>query len=172
MSMQAALKAGGIGAGVMVLTALLGLIPVPYLGCLCCLLVLAFWVGDGVLAAFFMPSPRTSGGAAGTAAVAGLLSGLGYGLVSGIASIIQAAMGTTAAAFTPEMMQQLKDAGVDPQMFSVLIGPTGGVIIGGLCCVTALVLGAGLAALGGVLGAAIFGKQQAVPPAPMMPPSM
>jgi hypothetical protein len=170
MSMQAALKAGGIGAGVMVLLALLGLIPIPFLGCLCCLLVLGVWIGDGVLAVYFMPTPRTSGGAAGTGAVAGLISGVGYGLVSGIASIIRAATGVASAYITPEMIQQLQDAGIDPQTFSLLTGTAGGVLAAGLCCVTALVLGAGLGALGGVIGAAVLKKEPAVPSA--MPPAM
>ncbi len=166
MSTQAGLKAGGIGAAVMVVLALLGLIPIPFLGCLCCLLVFVAWIGSGVLAAKFMqvPPPRTSGGAAGAGAVAGVLSGLGYGVVTAIAAVVRAAMGGGAAALssalTPDMLQQLQQAGVDPQTFSQIttfMASTGGAaIVGSLCCIGALLLGAGLGAVGGAVGAAIF----------------
>jgi hypothetical protein len=164
MSMQAGLKAGGIGAAVMIVLALLGMIPIPFLGCLCCLVVFAAWIGAGVLAANFSPAPRTAGGAASTGALAGVVSGLGYGLVTTIAAIVRAAMGTGAAAvssmLTPDMLQQLQQAGVDPQTFSQItsfMASTGGAaIVGSLCCLGALVLGAVLGALGGAIGAAMF----------------
>ena len=159
MSMQAGLKAGGIGAGVMVVLALLGLIPIPFLGCLCCLVVFAAWIGAGVLAANYMPAPRTSGGAAGAGALAGVLSGLGYGVVTAIAAVVRAAMGGGAAAssfLTPDMLQQLQQAGVDPQTFSqvttFMASAGGAAIVGSLCCIGALALGA----VGGAIGAAIF----------------
>ena len=168
MSTQAALKAGGIGAGVMVVLALLGLIPVPFLGCLCCLVVLGAWIGDGLLAVYFMPAGRTTGAAAGTGALAGLLSGVGYSLVVGVAGIIRAFMGGAAGAssyLTPEMLQQLEQAGIDPatysDMFSFMAG-TGGAFIGaGLCCVGALAMGAALGAVGGAIGAAVLTKRAA-----------
>jgi len=164
MSTQAGLKAGGIGAAVMVVLALLGLIPIPFLGCLCCLLVFAAWIGAGVMAANFSPAPRTSGGAAGTGALAGVVSGLGYGVVTAIAAVIRAATGSGAAAvssmLTPDVIQQLQQAGIDPQTFSQVtsfMASTGGAAIAGsLCCVGALLLGAALGAVGGAIGAAIF----------------
>ena len=164
MSTQAGLKAGGIGAAVMVVLALLGLIPIPFLGCLCCLLVFVAWIGSGVLAANFMQAPRTSSGAAGAGAVAGVLSGLGYGVVTAIAAVVRAAMGGGAAALssalTPDMLQQLQQAGIDPQTFSQIttfMASTGGAaIVGSLCCIGALLLGAALGAVGGAIGSAIF----------------
>jgi len=164
MSMQAGLKAGGIGAVVMIVLALLGLIPIPFLGCLCCLLVFAAWIGAGVLAANFSPAPRTSGAAAGAGALAGVISGLGYGLVLAIVDVVRAATGAGAAAlssaFTPEMLQQLQQAGIDPQTFTQIttfMASTGGAaLVGSLCCIGALVLGAALGAVGGAIGAAIF----------------
>jgi hypothetical protein len=147
----------------MVVLALLGLIPIPFLGCLCCLVVFAAWIGAGVLAANYTPAPRTSGVAAGAGALAGVLSGLGYGVVTAIAAVVRAAMGGGAAAssfLTPDMLQQLQQAGVDPQTFSqvttFMASAGGAAIVGSLCCIGALVLGAVLGAVGGAIGAAIF----------------
>ncbi len=163
MSTQAGLKAGGIGAAVMVVLALLGLIPIPFLGCLCCLLVFVAWIGSGVLAANFMQAPRTSGGAAGAGAVAGVLSGLGYGIVTALTAVVRAATGGGAAlssALTPEMIQQFQQAGVDPQTFTQMMSfmaSTGGAaLVGSLCCIGARLLGAALGAVGGAIGSAIF----------------
>ena len=158
MSMQAGLKAGGIGAAVMIVLALLGLIPIPFLGCLCCLLAFAAMIGAGVMAARYTPAPRTSGGAAGAGAIAGLLSGLGYGLVNAIVAVVRGASG--AASIPPEVMQQLEQASGDPQTFSSVfsfMASTGGAAVtGSLCCIGALLLGAALGAVGGAIGAAIF----------------
>ena len=164
MSMQAGLKAGGLGAAIIIVLTLLGLIPIPFLGCLCCLVIFAAMVGAGVMAAKFSPAPRTAGGAAGTGALAGVLSGFSYGLVTGIVGVVRAATGSAAnvlnSSLTPDMLQQLQEAGVDPQTFtdtfSFLTSPGGAALGGALCCVGALVLGAVLGAVGGAIGAAMF----------------
>jgi hypothetical protein len=163
MSTQAGLKAGGIGAVVLIVLGLLSQIPIPFLGCLCCLAIFAAWIGSGVMAANFMPSPRASGQAAGTGALAGLVAGLGYGVVITIISVVRAAMGGASAAaqyLTPQMMQQLQQSGVDPSQIAPVIAfvaaPGGAAIAGSLCCIGALVVGAVLGAVGGAIGAAIY----------------
>ena len=53
MSFQNGLKAGGIGAAVAVLLTLIGIIPIPFLGCCIFLFTLVLWFGVGVLAGYF-----------------------------------------------------------------------------------------------------------------------
>jgi hypothetical protein len=84
-------------------------------------------------------------------------------LVTLISTIVRAVMGGSAAitsALTPEMMQQLQQAGVDPQTFSqtfsFMASPGGAAITGSLCCLGALLLGAVLGAIGGAIGASVF----------------
>jgi len=163
MSTQAGLKAGGIGAAVVIVLTLLGLIPIPFLGCLCCLLIFAAMIGAGVMAAKFSPAPRTSGSMAGAGAIAGVLTGLGYGLVTAIVAVVRATTGGAAAVssfLTPDLLQQLQQAGVDPQTFSSILSFTastgGAAVFGSVCCIGALLIGAALGAVGGAIGAAIF----------------
>ena len=60
---QAGLKAGAVGAGVIVLLNLIGLIPCA--GCVTCILGLLAYVGAGALAAYWLPPTRTAGQGAG-----------------------------------------------------------------------------------------------------------
>ncbi len=155
MSMKAGLKAGGIGAAVGLVFGLLLMVPV--LGCICCLVFFVILIGAGILAAKFSPAPRTSGGAAGVGAIAGLLSGLGFGVGAIITYVVQASTGATAAAI-PQLTQFLQELGINMQGIdtSFAASSAGGVVSGSLCCIGALVIGAGLGAVGGTIGAAIF----------------
>jgi hypothetical protein len=163
MSMQAGLKAGAIGAGVLIVLALLSLIPIPFLSCFCCLLIFAAWVGAGLLAARYSPAPRAAGATAGAGAIAGAVSGLGYGVVTTIVSVIRAVMGGAAAAASqlpPQLLQQMQQSGMDPQTYQQIVGfvaaPGGAAVAGSLCCIGGLVLGAVLGAVGGAIGASVF----------------
>ncbi len=162
MSMQAGLRAGGIGAAVGLVFGLLWLVPI--LGCVCCLVLFIVMIGAGLLAANFSPAPRTSGGAAGAGAIAGLLSGLGFGVGTTIAYTVQAATGATAA-MAPQVTQFMQQLGVDPQTIASSLAfattPAGGAVSGSLCCIGALVLGAVLGAVGGAIGAAVFERRSA-----------
>jgi hypothetical protein len=156
MAVKAGLKGGLIGAALGLVLSLLGLIPVPFLSCVCCGLTWLGYAGAGVLAGFFLPPPRSGGSGAGAGAFAGLLSGIVVGLVEVIILAISAISGGGgASALTPQQIEQLRQLGVDPQMLAVFTGVGGMAIVGGLCCITSLAAGAGLGAAGGaILGAA------------------
>ena len=54
MAVKAGLKGGLIGGAVGLVLTLLGLIPVPFLPCVCCGLSWLGYIGAGVLAGFFL----------------------------------------------------------------------------------------------------------------------
>lgn len=149
------LKAGLIGAGVMIVLSLMNM--VPFLSCLSLPLQLFAYLGVGALAAAYMLPRRETGPAAGQGALAGLLAGLASGLVALILTPISFAMqGGTAAMINqlpPEMLQQFAQAGMDPSaLFNA--GTITGVSL--LCCLPGgLITGAVLGALGGLIYAAI-----------------
>jgi hypothetical protein len=147
------LKAGLIGAAVVVVLNLLGII--PCVGLITCFLVLLAYVGIGVLAAYWLPPIRTAGAGAGQGALAALVAALIGGIVQTIVATIQMAVTDTAAILSQipaETMQQLEEAGVDPALFT---GPTAGVLAGSVCCIGGLILAAILGAIGGAVFAAI-----------------
>jgi hypothetical protein len=155
--MSASLKAGLIGAAVAVVLSLLGL--VPCLGCITALLGLVLWVVVGVLAANWMDPPREVGKAAGSGAVAGLITALVGGIANMIISAIRFAIGGGQAAMMrqleqlpPEVFDQLRDLGIRP---GALASP--GWAIGGsaVCCGLGLVLAAALGAAGGAIMASV-----------------
>ena len=162
MTGQAGLKAGLIGAGVLLLLALLSLLPslVPalgILGCACCGLDLLAYVGAGVLAGFFLTAPRTGGTGAGAGALAGVIAGVGYGVGQGITNVILQATGISAQQ-TQDVLQLLEETGLcGPGMAPLPVAyGTGwsstilGIVV---CCFGSLGIGAALGAIGG----AIFG---------------
>ncbi len=157
MTGKAGLKAGLIGAGIMLLVTILN--QVSFLTCICCGLTWLVYAGIGVLAGYFLTPPRTAGTGAGAGAIAGLISGAAGGLVWVIIIIIQMAAGGTGdvmSAIDAETMRQLVELGIDPEMFAIFSGMGGAAIIGGMCCLTGLATGAGMGAIGG----AIFGAAQ------------
>jgi hypothetical protein len=156
MTFKAGLKGGLIGMAVAIVLTLLGLIPVPFLGCVCACLVWVMWVVAGVLAANFLTPPRSAGQGAGAGAIAGLVVAAGEGLVSIIIAGIRGAIGgaSSLSSLTPEMMSQLADSGIPPELFTALSGG-GGVAaalgVQALCCVAGLVLAAAFGAIGGMI---------------------
>ena len=161
MSGKAGLKAGLIGAGVAFLLTLTNLLPtllpIPFLGCVCCMLPLLAYVGAGVLGGFFLTPPRNTGAGAGAGAIAGLISGVGttvaWMINTGVGMLVTGTQ-SIASGLDPQVIEQLAQAGISPQMFAALSGVTGLFIGGGMCCLFSLALGAGVGALGGLIFAA------------------
>lgn len=152
MDMQAVLKAGGVGAGVLIVLSLLGLI--PCLGCLSIPLSVAAYIGIGVLAAYWMVLPRTVSSGATNGAVAAIVAALIDGVVSSLINTAQFAI-SGADPFTqaleglpPEQLAAFQDAGIDPATFAGL-GIAGVLGIAAVCCVIWLVVAAALGAAGG-----------------------
>jgi len=151
------LKAGLIGGGILLLLNLLALIPWFALSCLTSLLQIVALIGAGMLAARWMPTPRSGGSSAGQGALAGLLAGV----LAAVATTILAPLGYSLSGGTEallsqipaESLMQLEAAGVDPSM---VFG--GGTVAGitALCCLpTGAALGALLGALGGLIYASV-----------------
>ena len=143
-------KAGLVGAAGAVLLSLMRL--VPCIGCIASILGLALYVGAGVLAAYWLTPPRTTGDGAGAGAIAGVITALAGGVVSIIVGAIQfTLMGGQAAVMRdipPESLRQLEQAGIDPSLFVSLGGIIG---IEATCCVAGLVIAAVLGAIGGMI---------------------
>lgn len=147
------LKAGLIGAGIIVVLNLLGLI--PCVGFITCFLALLVYGGIGALAAYWLPPVREAGQAAGQGALAAVVAALIGGIVNAILTTIQMALIDTSAILSqipPETLQQMQQAGIDLEMFT---GPTAGVFYGSTCCVGGLILAAILGAIGGAVYAGI-----------------
>jgi hypothetical protein len=152
------LRAGLIGAGLIIVVNLLGLL--PNVGGISLPLQFVALAGVGILAASFMLPPRDSGRAAGQGALAGLLTGIAGGIVG----VIMVAVGLNSlggpqaiiSQLPPDLLQQYSQAGVDP---ATLL--TSGVItaIVALCCLPgSLIAGALLGGLGGAIYAAVKPK--------------
>jgi hypothetical protein len=146
MNMQAVLKAGGLGAVVMIVLNLLGLI--PCVGCVTWLLALAAYVGVGILAAKWMNPPRTSGSGATNGAAAAAIAALVSGVIQMVVSLIYTMItGASQLSQIPaEQLKTIKDMGIDPAM---LAGPAAALGVGAVCCTIGLVIAAALGAAGG-----------------------
>jgi hypothetical protein len=163
MAVKAGLKAGLIGAVVLLVLALLRLVvallppQASVVGCVCCALDLLVYVGIGVLAGFFLMPPRSAGSGAGAGALAGVLGGLGAGIGQIVTGIIGMLTGISAQQ-SQQMLELFEEWGiVQPGMMpSVQSADWGSTLLGGgLCCFGSLLLGAALGAIGGaILGAA------------------
>ena len=153
---QAGLKAGAVGAGVIIVLNLIGLI--PFVGCITCILGLLAYVGAGALAAYWLPPTRTAGEGTGAGAIAGVVAGIVGGIVNMIIAALRfaisggprAAMGQMGQ-LPPEFMRPLYKAGVDPEIFASIGGIIG---VSAMCCVIGFILAAILGAIGGVIFAA------------------
>jgi hypothetical protein len=159
---KAGLKAGAVGAAVIVVLNLIGLIPCA--GCVVCILGLLVYVGAGALAAYWLPPVRTAGDSAGAGAIAGVVVGIVGGIVNMIISALRFAIsggpGATMRQMSqipPEVMRQLYEVGVDPSLFAgtSILGVIG---ISSACCVIGFLLAAILGAIGGVIFAAVKPK--------------
>jgi len=146
-----ALKAGLVGAVVVVVLNVIGLIPA--LSCISLPLELIAYVAIGALAGFWMTPRRETRRAAGQGALAGLLAGAVSGVIRAILTPLSLNQtGGTQALLSqvpPESLQALQQAGIDPNTLFA-----GGTIatLTLLCCLPlGLLLGAGLGALGGLI---------------------
>jgi hypothetical protein len=156
MTFQNGLKAGGIGAIIAVILNLVGIIPL--IGCCTFILTLLLWVGVGVLAGYLgkSNSMQTGGDAAKAGAVAGAVTSLVGGIAQTIIFAIQAALGGSVQALSqipPEQLRQLRDAGIDPAIFSSVAGVIG---VGSCCCIIGTLIAAALGAGGGALSPSFF----------------
>ena len=157
MTFQNGLKAGGIGAIIAVILNLVGIIPL--IGCCTFILTLVLWVGVGVLAGYFgskSNSMQTGGDAAKAGAIAGAVTSLVGGIAQTIIFAIQAAVSGSVQALSqipPEQLRQLRDAGIDPAIFSSVAGVIG---IGSCCCIIGTLIAAALGAGGGALSPSFF----------------
>jgi hypothetical protein len=150
-----ALKAGLIGAAIVLVLNLVGIIPM--ISCLALPLELVAYVVIGALAALWITPRREAGRAAGQGALAGLIAGAVSGIVRAILTPIsmQLSGGTSAilSQVPPESLQALQQAGIDPNVIFGGSAMAGLVLI---CCLPlGLMLGAGLGALGGLIFAAV-----------------
>lgn len=149
MDTQAVLKAGGVGAGVLVLLTLFSLI--PCVGCFTWILVLLAYVGIGVLTANWMSPPRDGSSGAKNGAIAAAIAATVAGLVN---IVIQGAyfamtgasqMTQVLADLPPAQLESLRQAGID----STALGIGAVIVATGGCCLLGILLAAGLGAAGG-----------------------
>ncbi|MCX7680906.1 MAG: hypothetical protein N2508_02885 [Anaerolineae bacterium] len=151
---KAGLKAGLIGAAIMLVLTLLSQIKIEGLACLCCPVTLLAYAGIGVLAGYFLTPQRTAGSGAGAGAIAGLVGGVLAGLVWTIVIFIQmrtASVADILSSMPADTLRQLQEANIDPEQFARSLGTWAPAIGGGLCCLGSLALGAGLGAIGGAI---------------------
>jgi len=156
---KAGLKAGLIGGAVVAVLQLLGLVPIPCLGCFLCLVMFAVYVGAGALAAYWLPVPRTTGDGAGAGAIAGVVTGIIGGILGMIVSAIQFTITGGGAAILSQIPQEsldaLRDAGVDPSWLTGATSIGAAVGVGAICCVVGMVIAAALGAVGGAVLAGV-----------------
>ena len=148
-----ALKAGLIGGLVLIVLNLMAI--EPAVGCITVILELIVYAAIGALAARGMLPRRQPGRAAGLGALAAAIAALIGGLARTVITAVQLAVTDSVAILSQlpaESLEQLRDAGIDPAAFT---GPGMGVAVGAVCCGVALVVGAGLGALGGLIYAAV-----------------
>ncbi len=146
------LKAGLIGAAVLFVLNVIGFI--PCVGCLTLILGILAYIGIGALAAYFLPPPREAGTGAWQGALAAVIAALVGGLVQTIVATIQMATTDAATAFSqmpPEVLQQMQEMGLDAGS----MGPAFGLVGGGICCGSGVILAVILGAIGGAIFAAI-----------------
>jgi hypothetical protein len=147
------LKAGLIGAVVVIVLMLLTLI--PCVGLISCFLALLSYAGIGALAAYWLPPPRQAGAGAGQGVLAAMLAAFAGGIVYTIITTIQIAATDTAfilSQMPADSLEQLRQSGMDPSMFT---SPGFGAIVGSFCCLASIALAALLGAVGGAVMASI-----------------
>ncbi len=154
--MQPWLKAGGIGAVILAILALVSLIPA--VGLLCCLAWPVVYAGVGILAASNVPPVRDAGRGAGQGALAAVLASFVGGIVLTIVDVVQSTALTAAqvqSLIPPQLLQQYEAAGGNPAVLQQLAGPGGVALGGGLCCGVGLVVAAIVGAIGGAIYAGV-----------------
>lgn len=153
------LKAGLIGAGILVAISIVGAL--PWLGCCA---VPVEWVAlgcIGALAVYWLSPVSSLASAAGYGALAALIAAAIGGIVGAVIDTVSAAVLGPAQLewlenMPPEVWRQWRAWGIDPRMFAQPRFGTLAALIGSIsCCGFTLAIGAGLGALGGVIFAAI-----------------
>lgn len=151
---KAGLKAGLIGGAIVAVLQLVGLI--PCVGCFTLLLGWATYVVAGVLAAYWLPTPRSAGDGAGAGAIAGVVTGIIGGIfgmiVAGIQFTITGGSAAVMSQIPQESLDALREAGMDPAMFTNIGAVLG---ISAVCCVLGMAIAAALGAIGGAVFAAV-----------------
>jgi len=153
------LKAGLIGAAIVVVLKVLQLVP-----CVNCCAIPAEWVAYGcigALAAYWIVPVRTMGAGAGQGALAGLIAAA----IGGLVGIGVSVVGNTLLAplqvamlrqLPPEVLQGMVEVGLDPGMLSGAgAGAVETITNSSICCGIGLVIAAALGALGGLVFAAV-----------------
>lgn len=153
------LKAGLIGAAVVVVLKVLQVVP-----CVNCCAIPAEWVAYGcigALAAYWIMPLRDMGTGAWQGAVAALIAaaiggliGIGVNVVG--ATVMAPLQESALRSVPPEVLQQLEQAGLDPELLTRAGGSTLGTITGSaVCCGVGLVIAAVLGAVGGLVFAVV-----------------
>ena len=152
---------GGVVAGV--------LSGIPFLNCLCCLWI----IGGAMLAAHLLARESPVSLTAGDGAVVGVLTGIFAAVADTIIGIPMRGVNLAVARRFLERFSEFAGEGMPTNWESWLdqdmAGPGLAWFFFGLLISAAIF--AALGALGGVLGASLFGKKQAAPPASVPPPS-
>lgn len=143
---KAVLKAGLIGVAVLVALTLINQFLIGAGGVMIyvmCGVSVLIYLALGVLAAWFLPPERSLGKGAGAGALAGLIAQGVSGILGVTISLIRIARTGIVPGTTPEQMEALAQLNWDPKMM----------IIPGAVC--GLFIGVGIAAVGGVILAAL-----------------
>ena len=148
-----AIKAGVAGGLALIVLNLIGALPV--LGCIALVLEILSYAAVGALAAHWMSQPRKPGSAAGLGALAAVVAALIGGLARTVIMTIQLTLTDSSAVLAqlpPESLELLSEAGLDPSAFT---SPGVGIAAGAMCCGVAVLAGAALGALGGLIYASV-----------------
>ena len=161
--MSAWLKAGLIGGAILFFVDIIG--QVPFICCCTPLLMLAVYIGVGVMTASYMPPPRESGKAAGQGALAAVVASFIGGVINLIIMVIRAIFWSTTQVgqvwtdLPPEMRYMLRDMGIEPEFINELSSFAGGIggttVCGSICCLGGILIAAMLGAIGGLIYAAM-----------------
>ena len=162
--MNAWLEAGLIGGAILFFVDIIGQIPI-----ICCctpLVMLAVYIGVGMMAASYMPPPRESGSAAGQGAMAAIVASFIGGLINLIIMVIRSIFWSTTTQIgqlwtdlPPDMRYLLREYGIEPEFFHEMTqyasGIGGTTICGSICCLGGILVAAILGAMGGLIYAAM-----------------
>jgi len=150
------LKAGLIGAAVVVVLNLLAFI--PCVGCFTVIPALLTYGCVGALAAYWMPPVRMAGPAAGFGALAGLITGVVDAIAGIFVAVISSLFWGSVAGVSqlpPEALRELHRAGIDPAFLNMAGSAAGALTCATICSGIFLLIAVGLGALGGLIFAAV-----------------
>ena len=149
------LKAGLIGAAILIILNLLNFI--PYLFCIILPITLLVYLVIGAMAASYMPPVRDTGRAAGQGALAALIAAL----VSGVIDFFIGLARTAAirmpgfGQIPPEILRQLEANGINPNQFFSAGGLLLAAVFGLVCFSLVVLVAAALGAIGGAIYAGL-----------------